>query len=113
MSPRFRPSAGRCAAAGLACVALATGCTNLRIHSHAQDVEQRFLGAPATQALQALGPTRDRPVADLRAYTWETGRPTELGGNCRLTLVADPRGIVVDYVIEGTPLGCERLLGRS
>lgn len=52
-------------------------------------------------------------MADLRAYTWETGREGELGGNCRLTLMADPRGIVVDYAIEGTPLGCRRLLGRS
>jgi hypothetical protein len=102
----------RPAALALAVVALA-GCVNARIHNHAQYVELRYLGAPATQALQELGPARDRPVADLRSYSWETGREGEMGGNCRLTLMADPNGIVVDYDIEGTPLGCSRLLRLS
>lgn len=90
--------------------ALLGACVNARIDSYATYVESRYLGAPASQALTELGPARDRPVADLRSYVWETGREGERGGNCRLTLVADPRGIVVDYGIEGTPLGCQRLL---
>jgi hypothetical protein len=49
-------------------------------------------------------------IADLRAYVWSTGVPNEPGGNCRLRLVADPGGTVVDYTIEGTPLGCGRIL---
>jgi hypothetical protein len=101
-----------CAAALAASVVL-PGCTAGRVYPQAHEVERRFMGAPATEALKALGPpTREQQVADLRSYWWETGQAGELGGTCRLRLVADPRGTVVDYSIDGTPLGCDRILNR-
>jgi hypothetical protein len=98
--------------AGLA--ALLAGCAYGRIQGSADQVEQRFLGEPATRALNELGvPSREYRVADLRSYVWETGEYGQRGGNCSLTLVADPRGVIVDYTISGTPLGCNRLLKLS
>jgi hypothetical protein len=96
------------AAAGL------LGCAHGRIQEYANQVETRFMGAPAAQALKELGPPkREQANADLRSYFWETGEIGEPGGNCRLRLVADPRGTVVDYTIDGTPLGCHRILTRA
>jgi hypothetical protein len=90
------------------------GCANPRIQAYANQVESRFMGAPAAEALKALGPpAREQRVADLRSYYWETGRVGEPGGNCQLRLVADPRGMVVDYTLDGTPLGCQRIFDRS
>jgi hypothetical protein len=94
--------------------ALLTACAPGRILDHANRVESRYLGEPATLALGELGPPREeRRIADLQSYVWETGRDGALGGNCRLQLVADPRGTIVDYAISGTPLGCRRLLKVS
>lgn len=107
---RFRPALITVTAA----VALLAGCANGRIQTYADQVESRFLGEPAARALNELGPPReDRRVADLRSYVWETGQAGALGGACRLLLVADPRGVIVDYTISGTPLGCRRLLNVS
>ncbi len=92
-------------------VALMGGCAHGRIQSYADQVESRFMGEPATRAVQELGmPSYEQPLADLRTYVWQTGVPNDLGGNCRLKLIADPSGKVVDYAIEGTPLGCGRIL---
>ena len=92
-------------------VAVLAGCAHGRVQSYADEVETRFLGGPATRALQELGtPKYEQQIADLRTYIWQTGVPNELGGSCKLQLVADPSGKVVDYSIEGTPLGCGRIL---
>jgi hypothetical protein len=110
-----RPAA-RSLPAILAAAALLVGCVNPRIHDSVTQIEARFLGEPATRALNELGPPRwESRIADLRSYVWETGQAGAgaLGGFCRLQLVADPRGKVVDYAIDGTPLGCGRLLNRS
>jgi hypothetical protein len=98
--------------AALAGVAVAlAGCVHGRVQSYADQVEARFMGEPAARALQELGaPKYESRIADLRAYVWQTGVHNEPGGNCRLQLVADPSGKVVDYTIEGTPLGCGRIL---
>jgi hypothetical protein len=97
-----------------AVVAHLAGCTNARIWDYAGQVESRFLGEPAARALNELGPPRQEGrIADLRSYVWETGQPGALGGTCRLLLVADPRGVIVDYSLNGTPLGCRRLLKVS
>jgi hypothetical protein len=91
--------------------AVLAGCVHGRVQSYADQVETRFMGGPATRAVQELGtPKYDYQIADLRAYVWQTGARNELGGYCRLELVADPSGTVVDYAIEGTPLGCSRTL---
>jgi hypothetical protein len=97
-----------------ATVALLAGCASGRILGYANHVESRYLGEPAARALSELGaPRDDRRVADLRNYVWTTGQDGALGGTCRLQLVADPRGVIVDYTISGTPLGCRRLLNLS
>jgi hypothetical protein len=107
---RFRPALITATAA----VALLAGCANGRIQAYADQVESRFLGEPAARALNELGPpSQVRRVADLRSYVWETGQAGAVGGDCRLLLVADPRGVIVDYTINGTPLGCRRLLNVS
>jgi hypothetical protein len=100
----------------LAASAFLGGCVGPRVMPYANEVKTRYLGEPATRALKELGPPRwESPVADLRSYVWQTGQAGAgaLGGYCRLQLVADPRGTVVDYAIDGTPLGCSRLLSRS
>ncbi|HSD53904.1 MAG TPA: hypothetical protein VLC47_07040 [Burkholderiales bacterium] len=95
-------------------VVLLAGCTYGRVQDYADQVQARFLGEPATRALTELGaPRSERRVADLRSYVWETGEYGMRGGNCRLLLVADPRGVIVDYTISGTPLGCRRLMNLS
>jgi hypothetical protein len=104
----------RTSALALAVAAGLLGCAHGRIQEYADQVETRFMGAPAAQALKELGPpTREQTNADLRSYFWETGQIGEPGGDCRLRLVADPRGTVVDYTIDGTPLGCRRILNRA
>lgn len=109
MQPTIRSWPRLVALAGLA--ALLAGCAHGRVQAYADQVEARFMGGPATRAVQELGvPKYERNIADLRAYVWETGLNNEPGGNCRLQLVADPSGKVVDYTIEGTPLGCGRIL---
>ena len=97
-----------------AVVVMIGGCAHGRIQEYADRVEARYIGEPAARAVNELGaPVQDRPAADLRTYIWETGSPGTLGGNCRLVLVADRQGTVVDYAIYGTPLGCRRLLNVS
>lgn len=115
MTSHPRPTA-RVLLAPLAAAALLAGCVGPRVLPYANEVETRYLGEPATRALNELGPPRSESrLADLRSYVWQTGQasPGALGGYCRLQLVADPGGKVVDYVIDGTPLGCSRLLRRS
>lgn len=91
--------------------AVLAGCAHGRIQSYADQVDTRFMGQPASKALQELGtPKYEHAIADLRTFVWQTGAHNELGGSCRLQLVADPSGKVVDYAIEGTPLGCGRIL---
>lgn len=108
--------AARALLAVLAATAFLAGCVNPRIQDSVTQIETRFMGEPATRALSELGPPRwESRIADLRSYVWQTGQDGAhvLGGFCRLQLVADPRGKVVDYTIDGTPLGCDRLLNRS
>lgn len=110
------PPIARVLLALLAAAAFLGGCVNPRIQDSATQVETRFMGEPASRALNELGPPRwESPMADLRSYVWQTGQDGArvLGGFCRLQLVADPRGKVVDYTIDGTPLGCDRLLKGS
>ena len=98
-----------------AIVALLAGCsTGERLYGLSRDVAERYMYAPVSQAMQELGqPNRVRPLADLREYTWTTGVYNMPGGDCRLALIADRRGVVVDYRMEGTPRGCGRLLGSA
>lgn len=115
MTSHPRPAA-RVLLAILAAAAFLGGCVGPRVLPYANEVESRYLGEPSTRALNELGPPRwESRVADLRSYVWQTGQAGAgaLGGYCRLQLVADPRGKVVDYAIDGTPLGCSRLLSRS
>lgn len=113
MTSHPRPAA-RVLLAPLAAAALLAGCVGPRVLPYANEVETRYLGEPATRALNELGPPRSESRrADLQSYVWQTGQAGALGGYCRLQLVADPRGKVVDYAIDGTPLGCGRLLSRS
>lgn len=85
-----------------------------RIQDHAIAVQTRYLGQPAAQAIADLGAPRvTEPRADLRSHFWETGVDGRPGGNCLLELVADARGVIVDYTLRGTPLGCERLLRKG
>lgn len=100
--------------AAVCSVAVLAGCAYGRVQEHANQVEARYLGEPAARALSELGPpSQQRRVADLQSYVWETGQDRALGGACRLLLVADPGGTIVDYTISGTPLGCRRLLKLS
>ena len=85
-----------------------------RIQPYADQVASRYVGEPAALALKNLGPPlHEHPYADMRAYIWQTGEDGTPGGNCRLKLVADRAGTIVDYTIAGTPLGCGRLLGTT
>jgi len=93
---------------------LAACSTGERLYQLRSDVAERYMNAPVAQAMQELGPpNRERPLADLREYTWTTGVYNRPGGDCRLALIADRRGVVVDYRMEGTPRGCSRLLGSA
>lgn len=90
------------------------GCTGQRLNQLSNQASARFLNQPLAQAVNELGaPQRQRPIADLREYTWSTGVPGDRGGDCTLSLIADRRGVVVDYRMDGTPLGCDRLLGKA
>jgi hypothetical protein len=110
------PEAVQSALVALAAVAaLLTGCTGQRLQELTDDAGARYLNRPVSQAMDELGaPERQRPLADLREYTWTTGVYYEQrGGYCTLALVADRRGLVVDHYLDGTPLGCNRLLGKT
>ena len=98
-----------------AIVALLAACsTGERLYQLRTDVAEKYMNTPVSQAIQELGqPNRQRPVNDLREYTWTTGVYNMPGGDCRLALIADRRGVVVDYRMEGTPRGCSRLLGSA
>jgi len=95
-------------------VLLAACSTGERLYQLRTDVAEKYMNAPVAQAMQELGPpNRERPLADLREYTWTTGVYNRPGGDCRLALISDRRGVVVDYRMEGTPRGCSRLLGSA
>ena len=95
-------------------VVLLVGCAYGRVQGFGDQVQARFIGEPTARALNELGaPSHEYPFADLRSYVWETGQYGALGGNCRLSLVADRSGVIVDYTISGTPLGCRRLLNLT
>jgi hypothetical protein len=86
--------------------------TGVALQEMQQRVDERFVGKPIGQALTELGPpVRERPINDLRSYAWDTGWVGEPGGECLLRLVADRKGIVVDYRLDGTVRGCRRLVG--
>lgn len=109
-----RPGLPLLATAIAVVAASVAGCTHGRIQDYADRVGTRYIGEPVTLALNELGkPKREYPTADLRTYVWETGAEGALGGNCRLSMVSDRRGVIVDYAINGTPLGCHRLLNVS
>jgi len=85
-----------------------------RVQDVSHRVEAQYLGAPVARALGDLGlPSREWSIADLHSYTWETGKQGALGGNCTLRLVTDRSGTVVDFNLNGTPLGCNRLVPVS
>jgi hypothetical protein len=94
---------------------LLAGCsTGERLRDLGYDAEARYLHTPVASAVHDLGPPqRSRPLADLREYTWTTGVQGAPGGDCTLRLIADKRGVVVDYRMDGTPLGCSRLLAKT
>lgn len=97
-----------------AVVALLAGCTGQRLQQLSDQAGARYLNHPVAQAMNELGPPqRQRPIADLREYTWTTGVRGERGGDCTLALIADRRGVVVDHQMDGTPLGCGRLIGKA
>jgi hypothetical protein len=99
----------------VAVIALLGGCsTGQRLQQLSDRAADKWLNKPVTEAMTELGvPQRQRPLADLREYTWSTGVQNEPGGNCTLALVADKRGVVVDYRMDGTPRGCDRLIGSA
>lgn len=110
------PRASRPAILAVAAVAaLLAGCsTGKRLDQLSERAGARYLNQPVAQAMSELGaPQRQRPIADLREYTWTTGVPNDRGGDCALALIADRRGVVVDYRMDGTPLGCHRLIGGA
>ena len=97
-----------------AVVALLAGCTGQRLQELSDQAGARYLNQPVSQAMSTLGaPQRQRPIADLREYTWTTGVRGDRGGDCTLALIADRAGVVVDYRMDGTPLGCNRLIGKA
>ncbi|HLB17486.1 MAG TPA: hypothetical protein VJM14_21385 [Burkholderiales bacterium] len=90
------------------------GCTGKQLQELSDRAGAKWLNKPVTEAMTELGaPQRQRPIADLREYTWTTGVRNERGGDCTLALIADRRGTVVDYRMDGTPLGCNRLVAKA
>jgi len=90
------------------------GCTGKQLQELSDRAGAKWLNKPVTEAMTELGaPQRQRPIADLREYTWTTGVRNERGGDCTLALIADRRGTVVDYRMDGTPLGCNRLIAKA
>jgi hypothetical protein len=97
-----------------AIVGLLAGCTGKQLQELGDQAAAKYLNQPVTQAMNELGaPRYQRPINDLREYTWTTGVRNNRGGDCTLALIADRRGTVVDYSMDGTPLGCNRLLGKG
>lgn len=90
------------------------GCTGKQLQELSDRAAARYLHNPVSRAMTELGPPqRERPLADLREYTWTTGVSGGRGGDCTLALIADRRGVVVDYRMDGTPLGCNRLIAKA
>ena len=97
-----------------AILAILAGCTGAQVQEVSDRAGARYLHNPVSRAMTELGPPqRQRPIADLREYTWTTGVRGDRGGDCTLALIADGRGVVVDYRMDGTPLGCNRLIGKA
>jgi len=97
-----------------AILVILAGCTGKQLQELSDRAGARYLERPVSQAMNELGaPQSQRPIADLREYTWTTGVRGERGGDCTLALIADRRGVVVDYRMDGTPLGCSRLIGKA
>jgi hypothetical protein len=95
-------------------VALLAGCTGKQLQELGDQAAAAYVNAPISKAMTELGaPRYQRPINDLREYTWTTGVRNNRGGDCTLALIADRRGTVVDYSMDGTPLGCNRLLGKG
>jgi hypothetical protein len=98
----------------LAAAAALAGCTGKQLQELGDRAAATYVNAPVTKAMNELGvPRYVRPINDLREYTWTTGVRNERGGDCTLALIADRRGTVVDYRMDGTPMGCDRLLART
>ena len=95
--------------------AAVAGCTGKQLQDLGGQAATTYVNAPITKAMNELGaPRYQRPINDLREYTWTTGVYYEQrGGYCVLALIADRRGTVIDYRMDGTPMGCDRLLARS
>ncbi len=97
-----------------AMLVILAGCTGKQLQELSDRAGAKYLNQPVSQAMNELGaPRYQRPIADLREYTWTTGVRNDRGGDCTLALIADRRGTVVDYRMDGTPLGCNRLLGKA
>ena len=97
-----------------AILVILAGCTGKQVQEVSDRAGARYLERPVSQAMNELGPPqRQRPIADLREYTWTTGVRGDRGGDCTLALITDRRGVVVDYRMDGTPLGCNRLIGKA
>jgi len=97
-----------------AILVILAGCTGKQLQELSDRAGARYLNTPVWQAMNELGPPqRQRPINDLREYTWTTGVRNDRGGDCTLALIADRRGTVVDYRMDGTPLGCNRLLAKT
>ena len=97
-----------------AILVILAGCTGQRLQELSDRAGTKWLNKPVAQAMTELGtPQRQRPIADLREYTWTTGVRGDRGGDCTLALIADARGVVVDYRMDGTPLGCNRLIDKA
>lgn len=96
-------------------VTLLAGCTGKQLQDLGNEAAVRYVNAPISKAMNELGaPRYQRPINDLREYTWTTGVYYEpRGGYCVLALIADPRGTVIDYRMDGTPMGCNRFLART
>lgn len=97
-----------------AILVILAGCSGKQIQELGERAAARYLDNPVSRAMSELGPPqRQRPIADLHEYTWTTGVSGGRGGDCTLALITDKRGVVVDYRIDGTPLGCNRLIGKA
>ncbi len=98
----------------LAAAAALAGCTGKQLQELGDQAAAQYVNAPISKAMTELGaPRYQRPINDLREYTWTTGVRNDRGGDCTLALIADRRGTVVDYRMDGTPMGCNRLLAKT
>jgi hypothetical protein len=97
-----------------AILAILAGCMGAEVQEVSDRAAARYLHNPVSRAMSELGaPQRQRPIADLHEYTWTTGVSGGRGGDCTLALIADRSGVVVDYRMYGTPLGCNRLVAKA